>query len=412
MNARSLGALALLLGALGVALLAALACARLVAARKSARILEQAMASYGSHASRQGTAAADARSAAARTAADGVPAGVSIGASAGASAGVSAGASVGASAGASFSSSASGAPGMHAGTAGTMQGGAPAASRNAQAGAAAQGKGGAATVDALTGSRQRSGFPGIIDALGAAGVRWLDTSAGKLIVADEDRRLLDQCGYADARARGLYCIIRLVSGFGVAMLGAWYGVAHGMRPVTLAGGGLLLGFLVPKLVVRSRARARLDAVADELPMLVDLLRILQGVGLSLDQSLQVTINEFRLVLPVLAGEMEIAQRQFVAGRTREQSLQRMASIYENEDLRAVIRLLVQVDKHGGAVQEPLKQFGDRLREVRRATLREHIGKLTVKMTGVMVVTLLPALLIVTAGPGAIAVLRSLASFRH
>jgi tight adherence protein C len=74
----------------------------------------------------------------------------------------------------------------------------------------------------------------------------------------------------------------------------------------------------------------------------------------------------------------------------------------------VVRLVIQVDKHGGAVQEPLRQFGDRLRESRRAMLRERIGKLTVKMTGVMVVTLLPALLIVTAGPGFLAVMHSLA----
>lgn len=293
---------------------------------------------------------------------------------------------------------------MHSGTAATARG--------AQGSAATQGKGGPAPGDARKGVARRSGLPGMMDALGAAGARWLETPAGKLIVADEDRRLLDQCGYADARARGLYCILRLSSAFVMAVLAAWYGLAHGSRPVPWAGGGLLFGFFMPKLVVRRRARARLDAVADELPMLVDLLRLLQGVGLSLDQSLQVMINEFRLVLPVLAGEMEIAQRQFVAGRTRDQSLQRMASIYENEDLRSVIRLLVQVDKHGGAVQEPLKQFGERLREVRRATLRERIGKLTVRMTGVMVVTLLPALLIVTAGPGVIAVLRSLSAIHR
>ena len=391
MSAHSLGVLALLLGALGFALLAALACARLVAAHKSARMLEQVMTNYASHASQQGTGAADAR-----VAAGGVPVGASLGASVSASMGASAGVP----------------PGVQVGLAGSIRGGAAGASRGAQGGAPAQGKGGAAPVDTLMGTPHRYGLPGMLDALGAAGMRWLETSAGKLIVADEDRRLLDQCGYADARARGLYCIIRLVSASVMALLATWYGLAHGARPVALAGAGLLLGFFVPKLVVRRRAQARLDAVAEELPMLVDLLRLLQGVGLSLDQSLQVMINEFRLVLPVLAGEMEIAQRQFVAGRTREQSLQRMATIYENEDLRAVIRMLVQVDKHGGAVQEPLRQFGDRLREVRRATLRERIGKLTVRMTGVMVVTLLPALLIVTAGPGVIAVMRTLASIQR
>ncbi|WP_213295015.1 type II secretion system F family protein [Paraburkholderia sacchari] len=341
MSAHSLGVIALLLGALGFALLAVLSCARLLAARKSARVLDQAMVNRAAQASVQGAATLDARTAASRGP-----------------------------------------------------------------------RGGATTSDAPIGVSSRSGVPGMIDALGAIGVGWLDTPLGKLIVADEDRSLLDQCGYADARARGLYCIVRLGCAFAFAALAAWYSIAHGARPVAWAGGGLLLGFFLPKLVVRRRAHARLDAVADELPMLVDLLRLLQGVGLSLDQSLQVMISEFRVVLPVLSGEVEIAQRQFVAGRTREQSLQRMASIYENEDLRAVIRLLVQVDKHGGAVQEPLKQFGDRLREVRRATLRERIGKLTVRMTGVMVVTLLPALLIVTAGPGVIAVLHSLALVRH
>lgn len=74
--------------------------------------------------------------------------------------------------------------------------------------------------------------------------------------------------------------------------------------------------------------------------------------------------------------------------------------------------MIQVDKHGGAVQEPLKQFGDRLRETRRSMLRERIGKLTVKMTGVMIVTLLPALMIVTAGPGMISVLHALETARH
>ncbi|WP_027818269.1 type II secretion system F family protein [Paraburkholderia bannensis] len=344
MSPDTLEVFALLLAALGVALLAALACQRIVAARKSTRTLEQAMARTVAQAS-TGAAAAPAN-----------------------------------------------------------------AGRSTQVGNAAQSANG--SVDTPPGVRKRSGLPGMIDALGTRGVRWLDSPFGKLVVADEDRRLIEQCGYVDPRARGLYCIIRLACAFIVACLGMWYAFAHDDKPVLFGAIGLLLGFFLPKVFIGRRAHARLESVADELPMLVDLLRLLQGVGLSLDQSLQVLINEFRLVLPVLAGEMEIAQRQFVTGRTREQSLQRMASTYENEDLRAVIRLLVQVDKHGGAVQEPLKQFGDRLRDVRRATLRERIGKMTVRMTGVMVVTLLPALLIVTAGPGIIAVLHSLSQIHR
>ncbi len=251
----------------------------------------------------------------------------------------------------------------------------------------------------------------LADALVRVAVSWLDTPFGAIVVAPEDRRLLDRCGFLNANARArlfaarlgcaaLLPLLALVRFNGEPRLAMWLIGAFG------------LGFMLPKWFVRRRAKARQRSVANELPMFVDLLRLLQGVGLSLDQCLQVMINDFATVLPVLSQELALAHRQFTTGRTREQSLSRLATSYESDDLNAVIRLVVQVDKHGGAVQEPLRQFGDRLRESRRATLRERIGALTVKMTGVMVVTLLPALLIMTAGPGFIAVAHSLSTMHR
>lgn len=244
---------------------------------------------------------------------------------------------------------------------------------------------------------------------GHAGARWLDTPLGRHIVASEDRRLIEQCGFVDADARGFFLLSRLACALAAPPLASWLLGAHvpAAHRAVFVVGTFAAGFMLPKLALARRAAMRRRAVAEEMPVLVDLLRVLQGVGLSLDQSLQVMVGDFRSMLPVLAAELELAQRQFAAGRTREQSLQRLSASFENEDLRAVVRLMIQVDRHGGAVQEPLKQFGDRLREARRSTLRERIGRLTVKMTGVMIVTLLPALLIVTAGPGLMAVIRSL-----
>lgn len=261
---------------------------------------------------------------------------------------------------------------------------------------------------------QPKGFKGLLERFAHTGIRWLDTPLGRQIVAEEDRRLLEQCGFIDTRTRGLFLVARLVGALALPALAGT--LAHdyldGSRLVVLVIISVVVGFMLPKILLRRRAGKRRAGVVDELPLLVDLLRLLQGVGLSLDQSLQVMVNDFRSMLPVLSSELEIAQRQFATGRTREQSLNRLASSYDNEDLRAVVRLLVQVDRHGGAVQEPLKQFGDRLRETRRAMLRERIGRLAVKMTGVMIVTLLPALMIVTAGPGVLAVQHSLLSMHR
>ncbi|MFM0501708.1 type II secretion system F family protein [Paraburkholderia caffeinilytica] len=256
---------------------------------------------------------------------------------------------------------------------------------------------------------QPTGFKGLLERFAHAGIRWLDTPFGRQVVAEEDRRLLEQCGFVDTRTRGLFLMARLVGALVLPVLVGALARGHlaGPRYVILLFFSVMVGFMVPKIILTRRAGKRRLGVVDELPLLVDLLRLLQGVGLSLDQSLQVMVNDFRTMLPVLSSELEIAQRQFATGRTREQSLNRLASSYDNEDLRAVVRLLIQVDRHGGAVQEPLKQFGDRLRESRRAMLRERIGRLAVKMTGVMIITLLPALMIVTAGPGVLAVQHSL-----
>ncbi|SOE71884.1 tight adherence protein C [Burkholderia sp. OK233] len=256
---------------------------------------------------------------------------------------------------------------------------------------------------------QPKGFKGLLERFAHTGIRWLDTPFGRQVVAEEDRRLLEQCGFVDTRTRGLFLVARLAGALVLPVVVGTVarGALDGPRYVMLVVISIMAGFMVPKVVLRRRAGKRRLGVVDELPLLVDLLRLLQGVGLSLDQSLQVMVNDFRTMLPVLSSELEIAQRQFATGRTREQSLNRLASSYDNEDLRAVVRLLVQVDRHGGAVQEPLKQFGDRLRESRRAMLRERIGRLAVKMTGVMIITLLPALMIVTAGPGVLAVQHSL-----
>ncbi|WP_244830826.1 MULTISPECIES: type II secretion system F family protein [unclassified Caballeronia] len=255
---------------------------------------------------------------------------------------------------------------------------------------------------------------GLFAAIGRASIAWLDTSFGRIAVADEDRRLLDRCGYLDARARGAFMLARIAGAAlaPVALMLLARGTPHGARFMLLLFVALSGGFMAPKWFVQSRANARQRAVGNELPMFVDLLRLLQGVGLSLDQSLQVMIHDFKTVLPILSKELAAAQAQFATGRTREQSLKRLSSSYENEDLAAVVRLVIQVEKYGGAVQEPLRQFGDRLREARRAALRERIGKVTVKMTGVMVLTLLPALLIVTAGPGFLAVLHSLSGLHR
>lgn len=268
--------------------------------------------------------------------------------------------------------------------------------------------------DAAAHTAPSARFAGLRERFEDVGMRWLETGFSRYLIANEDRQLLEQCGFVDVRARALFVSARIACAILLPALAVLVLISrgHGGSWALWISVALVTGYMLPKIYVRRRATARRRSISAELPLLVDMLRLLQGVGLSLDQSIQVVMQDFQTMLPVLSWELAVAQRQFAAGRTREQSLQRLTNSFDNEDLRAIVRLLIQVDKHGGAVQEPLKQFGDRLREGRRAALREQIGRLTVKMTGVMIVTLLPALLIVTAGPGIMTVLAALAAFQR
>lgn len=252
-----------------------------------------------------------------------------------------------------------------------------------------------------------------LDRLVTHAARWVDSPLGRQLVADEDRQLLDQCGVNDNRGKTLFFVTRVVLGILLPVL-AWVFVARN-TPTSLLTCGLFgfgLGYMGPKWVMQWKARERRRQAGDELPLLIDLLRLLQGVGLSIDQSMHVIETEFTKTLPVLSGELRIAARQYLNGRTREQSLRRFSTVFDNDDISAIAQLIVQVDHHGGAVQQPLQQFSDRVREKRRLDMKEKVGKLTVKMTGVMVVTLLPALLIITGGTGFLAIIRTLAKVGH
>lgn len=238
--------------------------------------------------------------------------------------------------------------------------------------------------------------------------RWLESRLGRAVVTAEEQRLLEQCGRYGIQPRAVFGGLRVLvpTVLAVCVL-LWRIDGKVLTALTWSFATFAVIFLLSKMVLRRWARSRQRQVAEELPVLIDMLRLLQGVGLSIDQSLQIIVTEFGTMLRVLGPELQRANQQFASGRSREQTLQRIGKLFDDEDLKSLITLLTQVDRHGGAVQEPLRQFGERLQVARKARMKDKIGRLTVKMTGVMVVSLLPVLLILTAGPGFLGVIRML-----
>lgn len=244
----------------------------------------------------------------------------------------------------------------------------------------------------------------------ARGWAWLATlgerfNGGRIeaaLLAPEDRLLLDQAGWHTRAGTATFLALRLLLALLCVVVAALFYTGDGLSRMVVMLGALGVGVLLPKFALRSWASRLRRRVSAELPLLIDLLRLLQGVGFSMDQSLQTLGDKLRSAIPVLGREIQQANIAYMHGRTRQQSLRRLADSFDDEDLRSLVQLMLQVHEHGGAVQEPLRQFSVRLREQRRSTLKEKVGKLSVKMTIVMMLTLLPALMLVLSGPAIIA----------
>ncbi len=227
------------------------------------------------------------------------------------------------------------------------------------------------------------------------------------LLASEDRLLLDLAGWNTRRGTAIYLALRLMLAVLVLVAALAMSDATGVSRLMVVIAALAAGLLLPKFALSSWVSRRRRAVSNELPLLIDLLRLLQGVGFSMDQSLQTLGDKLPDALPVLGREIKEANTAYSIGRTRAQSLRRLSEVYGDDDLSSLVQLILQVHAHGGAVQEPLRQFSVRLREQRRNTLKEKVGKLSVKMTVVMMLTLLPALMLVLAGPALVALANTL-----
>jgi tight adherence protein C len=250
-----------------------------------------------------------------------------------------------------------------------------------------------------------------LDTLESVGRRFESGRLGQMLLTPEDRLLLDQANRNTPTDRAVYLGLRLV--LAMALPAFLLPSLSSGRFDTLLNlfAAFAVGLLLPKFTLSawaSRLRKRVD---EELPLLIDLLRLLQGVGISMDQSLQIIADRFRTVIPTLGREIHDANVAYIHGRPRAQSLRRLSESFGNHDLQSLVQIIVQVHEHGGAVQEPLRQFAERLREQRKMSMKERTGKLSVKMTLVMMLTLLPALMLMLAGPAAISLVSTMAKLR-
>src|SRR2546422_8542174 len=223
---------------------------------------------------------------------------------------------------------------------------------------------------------------------------------------------LMRAGFRGPRVVKIYGIISLVF-TAMMIVAAIFGLQDQDVSIRLLGlaGSLVLGYFIPEQVLVSlRKRHRLSLMA-ALPDTTDMLSIVLGAGLSLDQAIARVGEEIRFVYPELADEFYWMTLEVQAGQERAIAFQHMAQRTGLMDIRSLASMIVQAERFGTGLSQALRIHADSLRMKRRLEIEATINKAAVKMVFPIVLFVLPALFVVILAPGIISTLRDLQLLR-
>lgn len=227
-------------------------------------------------------------------------------------------------------------------------------------------------------------------------------------VDGEVPRLLDQLGWRRPALRARFFAAQLglpLAVFVVLVARALLLDSVSFNPLaTLIA--VALSFLVPKRLLVRAVEKRRRLLADEVSTMLPLLRMFFEVGMTVEQALRILMTEGEMIVPELARELRVVMQRVDGGMELSDELQLMSELLQVPELEDTVGILRQLLRQGGGALASLRSLKELMDERRMTALQEHVSKLSAKMSGVMVAFLLPALLIVLAGPGFIAVMKA------
>jgi tight adherence protein C len=224
----------------------------------------------------------------------------------------------------------------------------------------------------------------------------------------ETEKELHQAGMRSKRAVAVYAICNVLFMLLLAAGAIW--LQQGKSPGEMFIGMLpvfVLGYLLPKQVLHRLVRRYRRKLQEALPDTVDMLGIVLGTGLALDQAMTRVSEEMQHIYPELANEFSTVVMQVRAGQERTVSFQQFVRRTGIEDIKSLAAMIVQSEKFGTSLAQALKVYADALRTRRRLRAEAAVGKAGIKMLFPIVIFILPVLFVITLVPGMLSVMRDL-----
>jgi tight adherence protein C len=163
--------------------------------------------------------------------------------------------------------------------------------------------------------------------------------------------------------------------------------------ILLAATGPLAGFVAPDFWLARAVRVRADAAVQELPDLLDLLRVEIEAGVAPVRAMGTVASQFD---GPLAQEWRRVAAAVALGAPQADAVSEMAKRVSADEVRALADTLLRARRHGLPLGAALAAQGARAREARRRRIREQAARAGPKMQLVVALVLVPSMLLIVA----------------
>lgn len=155
----------------------------------------------------------------------------------------------------------------------------------------------------------------------------------------------------------------------------------------------LAGFLAPDVMLARLTRTRARAMEEDLPDLLDLLRVAVEAGLPVSRALGQVGHDHA---GRLAVEWQGAAAQMELGVPRRQALAQMAARCPAPGVAALAAGLARAERHGAPLSETLAAQASEARAARARRVRERAARAAPKIQLVVALLLVPSVLLMVA----------------
>ena len=179
--------------------------------------------------------------------------------------------------------------------------------------------------------------------------------------------------------------------------------------ILLGGVGGIVGYMLPYLTVRRKAKKRVLEMKETLPDTLDLIVVCVEAGMGVDAALNrvgkeqadqgLAMGEELLLLPKNCKQVQCARKLWLVVPTGSGLKNFAGSLCSS----------TQTEELGGSIARSLRVYASTMREKRSQAAEEAARKAVIKLIFPLVFFILPAIFILLLGPAGLSIMRTLSS---